>query len=418
MPFAQKPFKPKPEVELLRRRRLTFEDATALVRTSLKHNGKQNDGYARDDTDMEIPGVALVSFQHIPTILQTMEQDWLSWPKDQRQRRSCFVEVTGRVETHLHPCFLSRLDHGLRVAAGFMLHRWVERLGCIPLCFVELKPAGTHAAVVAESPYAHFLMHFRAVGFAPQKGDWLVGRMNQTQISAGMNVSVLGLVNCFIRQKDLPGEVEYTEGEGWQHKKSKDSKSKGSDAKVQSLDQVWLQVYLTPQSGKMRNNSAPDLKCSLGWPLEQMPATLRKARATSKAPKHAKSKDKDGVKAEAECEPEAAKASRNDSKNVGGRGRGSGRGRGGAGEASSMLQAASPPSARKSGGRNKVVDSAESAEVVPQPAGGSGGRGQGRGGGSRDTQDAGDSRPSKKKEKRDSTDSAAHEPAKKRRRES
>lgn len=406
MPFAQKPFKPKPEVELLRRRRLTFEDATALVRTSLKHNGKQKDGRGRNDIDMEIPGVALVSFQHIPTILQTMEQDWISWPKDQRQRRSCFVEVTGRVETHLHPCFLSRLDHGLRVTAGAMLHRWVESLGCIPLCFVELKPAGTHAAVVAESPYAHFLMHFRAVGFAPQKGDWLVGRMNQTQISGGMNVTVLGLVNCFIRKAYVPGEVEYTEGEGWQHKKSKDGNSKDSDANVQSLDKVWLQVDLTPQSGKMRNNSAPDLKCSLGWPLEQMPAMLRKAR---KAPKLAKRKN--GVKADAESEPDAAKASRIDSKNVGGRGRGSGRGRGAA-ETGSVSQAASPPSARKSG-RNKT-DAAETADV-PKPAG-YGGRG--RGGRGRDIQDASDSRLTKAKEKRDSTDSTAHEPAKKRRRES
>eukprot|EP00930_Biecheleria_cincta_P057963 TRINITY_DN43828_c0_g1_i1.p1 TRINITY_DN43828_c0_g1~~TRINITY_DN43828_c0_g1_i1.p1 ORF type:complete len:393 (+),score=62.12 TRINITY_DN43828_c0_g1_i1:217-1395(+) len=392
MPFAQKPFKPKPEVELLRRRRLTFEDATALVQTSLKQDGKQSDGGVRDDASMEVPGVALVSFQHIPTILQTMEQDWLTWPKDQRQCRSCFVEVTGRVETHLHPCFLSRLDHGLRVAAGFMLHRWVERLGCIPLCFVELKPAGTHAAVVAESPYAHFLMHFRAVGFAPQKGDWLVGRMNQTQISAGMNVTVLGLVNCFIRKANLPEEIEYIEGEGWRHKNSTGSDSKGSDAKVRSLDQVWLQLDLSPQAAKMRSNSAPDLKCVLGWPSEQMPATLRKARAAGKAPKLAKQKDGRG-------------------------GRGSGRGRG-AGEGSKQLTSdsvASPPSKRKSG--RMKTDRAEPADVA-KPSG-SGGRGQERVGRDSDAHDGGESRPAKtkeKKEKRNSTASAPDEPSKKRRR--
>ena len=43
-----------------------------------------------------------------------------------------------------------------------------------PLCFVwarsTVAEAGTPSmAEVAESPYVHFLMHFVAVGFAPQK---------------------------------------------------------------------------------------------------------------------------------------------------------------------------------------------------------------------------------------------------------
>ncbi|CAE8638904.1 unnamed protein product [Polarella glacialis] len=153
MPLAQKPHRPKPEVQLLRRRRISFEEAHDFLQQGLS---SPSDGSSKgteksevnEEAFLEVPGSYLVSYRSIPAIVDSLRDEWVKLPQKKRPK-SCFVEVVGRLECHLHPCFLSQLALGLRGAAGFLLHRYIETLGCIPLGFMELRPAGTMAALVA-----------------------------------------------------------------------------------------------------------------------------------------------------------------------------------------------------------------------------------------------------------------------------
>merc|ERR1719343_481565 len=109
------------------------------------------------------------------------------------------------MEAHMNPCFMGdRLVEGMRGSVGTLLFRYSSDLQCIPVGFKRLEPCGTHAAVVAESPYIHFLINFTTIGFVPQVGKSLLGRIQETQTAIGMNVQILNAFNFFVRKADLP----------------------------------------------------------------------------------------------------------------------------------------------------------------------------------------------------------------------
>eukprot|EP00933_Yihiella_yeosuensis_P040938 TRINITY_DN35355_c0_g1_i1.p1 TRINITY_DN35355_c0_g1~~TRINITY_DN35355_c0_g1_i1.p1 ORF type:complete len:458 (-),score=128.75 TRINITY_DN35355_c0_g1_i1:145-1518(-) len=299
MPLAQKPYRPKPEVELLRRARISVEAVQRSLKTALSSSSSKSTadslGTLMKDAALEVPGSHLVSFRNIPAVLRSVQRDWVTLPKEHRSR-SCFVEVTGRLETHLHPVYLSSLANGLRGAAGCLLHRYSDCLGCIPLAFTEIKPASQYAAVVAESPYVHFLIEFKAVGFDPRQGDWIVGRPSMQQLQAGFNITVLGLVNCFIKKDQLPEDLKW-EGNTWvdankvntggvdedqpaeeESANADPANSRvGNPAKVPG--RIWLKLREPMKADKntrLGNSIAPDLRCELGWPSTAVTKTLAK----------------------------------------------------------------------------------------------------------------------------------------------
>lgn len=258
MPLAHKPHRPKPEVELLRRRNISFEEAERGLIQALSPAQSSDGG----EGILDVPGSYLVSYRNIPEILQSLQKEWVTLSPAKRPRSS-FVEVVGRLETHLHPCFLSRLGYGLRGAAGFLLHRYIDRLDCIPLGFMELKPASSYAAVVAESPYVHFLVQFKAIGFAPRKGDWLLGTIGKQQVKAGLNVTVLGLWNVHVRQHNLPKHFEWC-NDTWINRAGQGKEEAGP-----SNEKIWLQLTETLRADKtLRSGSsiAPDFRCLIGEP--------------------------------------------------------------------------------------------------------------------------------------------------------
>lgn len=110
----------------------------------------------------------------------------------------------------MHPCFLGdRLMEGMRGAAGTLLMRYIRQLQCVPLGFKRLKPAGTHAALVGESAYIHFLIDVCAVGFRPRKGGRLIGRLGNVQTAVGVNFTILNNFNCFVHKNGLPEGAWY-----------------------------------------------------------------------------------------------------------------------------------------------------------------------------------------------------------------
>jgi len=152
-----------------------------------------------------------------PVILERLQHDWV--PHPDISLLDCFCEVDARVEVHLNPCFLGpRLAQGLRKAAGDILLKYQRALNCIPLTVADLRPAGSqYGAVVGDGPYVHFLASFKAVGFAPKKDGWILGRIATEQSTGkGMNVSVLKLLNTFVRKDSLPKELSYNpESRAW-----------------------------------------------------------------------------------------------------------------------------------------------------------------------------------------------------------
>lgn len=284
MPLSQKPHRPKADVELLCRERIAFETAEDLLRNAVGMQTSESrlaDLVQSKEEAIEVPGSALVSFRNIPAAAESLAKDWVTWKPSRRLRRSSFVKVTGRIETHLHPYYLSRLGLGLRGAAGFLLHRWSDSLRCIPLGFVELRPTSSYAAVVAESPYVHFLMHFVAVGFAPRKGDWVVGRVSETQTRVGLNVTLLGLMNCLVRKWDLSTDLRFCPSTSrWLDVRSAEDDADGSVKGVDlTLSRVWLRLQEDTWVDSFNMSGQYfEFPCILGWPPEDVPRLLKEAK--------------------------------------------------------------------------------------------------------------------------------------------
>merc|ERR1719491_1401820 len=107
----------------------------------------------------------------------------------------------------MHPCFLGqKLMQGMRAAAGHLLMRYRPELQQVPLAFVKLKPSSSHAALVGESAYIHFMVEFECVGIRPTQGMTLVGRLAKVQTAVGINVSIFDNFNFFVPKMDLPRE--------------------------------------------------------------------------------------------------------------------------------------------------------------------------------------------------------------------
>lgn len=208
MPLSHTPCCPLPEVELLRRKPISPEEAAARLNDFFEQEAQTG------AAELATSGAVQVSYSHVPHVLERLQNDWVGHPES--RFLDCFVEVHARMEVHLNPCFLgARLKQGLRKTAGAILLKYQRVLGCIPLTMADLKPAGSgYGALVGDAPYVHFLTNFRCVGFAPQKGHWVLGRLAREQVSPhGMNISILNLVNIYVQRASLPRELRYVDNE-------------------------------------------------------------------------------------------------------------------------------------------------------------------------------------------------------------
>lgn len=209
MPLAFSPCCPLPEVELLRRVHITPKEAAEKLRVFVEEEAKALASSELEPT-RDAASAEAVSATTLTDILQRLENDWVSHTEE--SLLDCFIEVEAHTEVHLHPRFMGpRMKQGLRKAAGEILLKFQRNLRCIPLTLADLKPAGSrHGAIVGDSPYIHFLARFRAVGFMPMKGHWLLGRVAAAQPSSeAMNINVLKLINISVHHDSLPRELRY-----------------------------------------------------------------------------------------------------------------------------------------------------------------------------------------------------------------
>jgi len=207
MPLAHTAYRPTPVVELLKSQQISAESAAASLESF-----KLTD----DDGVMQVPGPSAVSYKHIPDIIRSLKTDWAAVPE--RKRPACLFEVRGRIEAHMHPTYLgAKLPQGMRAITGELLHRYNPVLRCAPIGFKRIEPAGSHAGIVAESPYVHFLIEFTAIGFMPPAGVPLLGRLHTDTIgvSSGVNVKLLDFFTLFVPKGRLPAGVRFVEGSGW-----------------------------------------------------------------------------------------------------------------------------------------------------------------------------------------------------------
>ncbi|CAJ1349895.1 unnamed protein product, partial [Effrenium voratum] len=285
MPLAQKPFKPNPEVELLRKECISFEDAAHMLENAVGCRKILNDSayeILRARESLDVPGVSLVSFRSIEMAAKSLREDWTKWPKKLRLKRSPFLLVTGRLEINLHPFYLGNLGLGLRGAAGMLLHRWVSELQCIPLGFQELKPVSKHGAVVAASPFVHFYMQFKAVSFAPKKDDWLMGRVCEVQIEEGMNVTLVGLLNCHISAENLPKGLRFCPStKRWLDVREGLPDLENGDVQGEQFERVYVKLLEDPQVDQVSSGTI-EFRSRLGWPDEKMLKVLKKEQAAEK----------------------------------------------------------------------------------------------------------------------------------------
>uniref|UniRef100_A0A6T1JZ30 RanBP2-type domain-containing protein n=1 Tax=Alexandrium monilatum TaxID=311494 RepID=A0A6T1JZ30_9DINO len=254
MPLAHSAYRPLPVVEFLGSRPISAEDAARGLASSV-----ETDEGAAPEARYELPGSTLVNFRQIPGIVDALQTDWVSLPGRERPA-DCFVEVRGRLETHLHPCFLGeKLALGLRGAAGTLLLRFNKVLQCVPLGFTRLLPAGTHGAIVGESPYVHFLVAFSAVGFVPKQGQWFIGRIAEQQTMQGLNVLILNCFNMFIRRREMPRQLRFDDEKGiWSYE--------GEDEKAVRLRSKRGPIWVQNRSSVIGSRGPVSLFGTLHWP--------------------------------------------------------------------------------------------------------------------------------------------------------
>jgi len=237
MPLAHTAYRPQPEVELLGAEPITIEDAVRGLEAAV----------AADEGVDDAEGSALVNFRMVPRILESLKTDWAGLPAGERP--ACFVKVHGRLETHMHPCFLGeKLVAGLRGASGQLLLKFSSVLDCVPLGFTSIGPAGPLAATVGESPYVHFLADFWAVGFVPKESQWLMGRISDIQTAKGMNLQILNSFNFFAPRWTLPTQLWFDHAAGrWT-----DDTVPADSTLAKEWGTVWVQI-----KGKMAESSGP-----------------------------------------------------------------------------------------------------------------------------------------------------------------
>jgi len=202
MPNAHSAYRPVPEVELLGTRRISLKEAILGLQEAVA--GETGSGA---DSAAATPGSSLISFEQIPRVLESLNSEWKASSAEERSD-NCFSEVRGRLTMHMHPCFLGdKLMQGMREAAGHLLMRHSAVLEHVLLGFKELKPANSHAAVVGESAYVHFLVEFRSIAFQPRKGTKMIGRLSGVQTAVGINCTIFNNFNFFVHKGDLPQDT-------------------------------------------------------------------------------------------------------------------------------------------------------------------------------------------------------------------
>jgi len=210
--LAGAPWRNQPEVELLRKVPITVEEAVGKLDKFIEKHG--------EDMKMGLDA-ASVNLNRLPEVLGHLREYWNRSGVFGDEATDCFVEVHGRLEVHLHPCYIGeKLAEGIRRPAFEMLMRYSSVLGCIPLAYTKLKPTGTHGAIVAESPWVHFVADFTAVGFVLAKDKrWLASFQNvknRKEVRNGINLLSLGFISCFVPKDTLPKEITYSDsGNAW-----------------------------------------------------------------------------------------------------------------------------------------------------------------------------------------------------------
>jgi len=290
MPLAHSAYRPSPEVELLSTKDISVDEAVLGLEASLCEPARSGSKNA-----MHVPGSALINFRQIPNILASLKKDWVASPAA-AQASQCFVEVHGRMEVHMHPCFMGeRLIEGMRAVAGALLLRFNTVLGCAPLGFKRLEPTGTHGGIVGESPYVHFFIDFVAVGLRPRFQQRLLGRVQEagSQTSKGINIQILGAFNFFVNKSFVPEDAAFQEGFGWVVRGSPDFAPYFGESPlvlVEVIDKVFKPSVVLPLN--FRGNMCAD-GVRARAPKQQASdvevPSAKKARTAAKAAKDASS---------------------------------------------------------------------------------------------------------------------------------
>eukprot|EP00928_Gymnodinium_smaydae_P005249 TRINITY_DN11801_c0_g2_i1.p1 TRINITY_DN11801_c0_g2~~TRINITY_DN11801_c0_g2_i1.p1 ORF type:complete len:332 (-),score=76.79 TRINITY_DN11801_c0_g2_i1:61-1005(-) len=270
----------RPEVKHVSSKAISIEEAERELARFLESENAS--GLLNEEAvpDAGSAGVQVdVKLRQLPGILEWIRKDWLGRTGPDRPS-DCFVEVQGRLEVHLHPCFLGeRLGEGLRRHANEILLRYDPTLKCMPFAYFDLKPAGSHGALVGESPWVHFLADFKAVGLRLAKGQRLLVRPTPLlDMKKGINLLLLGFINCFVPQSsgNIPLELHFDAAAGgW------------LDDKDSRLCEEPSPIWCTLSAAVPSVNDSYHLKGTMEWPPAK-PLT--------------KAKRKNGAAADAEAE--------------------------------------------------------------------------------------------------------------------
>eukprot|EP00929_Paragymnodinium_shiwhaense_P007396 TRINITY_DN111299_c0_g1_i1.p1 TRINITY_DN111299_c0_g1~~TRINITY_DN111299_c0_g1_i1.p1 ORF type:complete len:324 (+),score=104.48 TRINITY_DN111299_c0_g1_i1:124-1095(+) len=266
-------WRPKPEVELLSSKTIKIKEVVKKLETFVESAKTQTVG-----DQATTLGAASIKVKQLPLILAQLQAEWLNRSEEEAKKLNCFVQVQARLEVHLHPRYIGeKLAEGLRHAAFELLLHHSEVLGCIPLCFLDLKPTGSHGALVSDSPWVHFLVDLNAVGLVLKPGQHLLaklqdfeGKSKNANKSQYLNLLLLDYFSCRVHahHTTMPAGLTHDPKLGWLDSKSKKPLK-------ETMGPLWLKFteFLTTY-----NKDVLSMACQLEWP----PATSLEAKAEKK----------------------------------------------------------------------------------------------------------------------------------------
>jgi hypothetical protein len=165
-------------------------------------------------------------------------------------------EVTAVHPIHLQPCYLNStkelLEEGVKAYLNTYLYKYDQGLKCIPLAYsrIDWSMAGPFAAIIGDSPRAHFEVRVRWTGFVPTPGLEVTGRVVSID-GTGMTLSLLDedleIKLCvLVSASDLRGEWTWESSDGWNSSDSLWKPMPTSRNRVPNVNELFTVVVLGP----------------------------------------------------------------------------------------------------------------------------------------------------------------------------
>jgi len=177
-----------------------FRFATFYKKKSIsQHEVSQQIQIFLEDVEKDASTSLLARLPRVRSILTHLNE---AAPINTQLYDEIFEQFDGKIEIHLHPCFLQNTRKGINTFLGdVLLQYWPELDGNL-ISFSSCVPT-LEGDMLGVNPYVQCKCSFKGISLAPKKDARGVGRVERNSDASYIVVLTLSLVNVVIKQKYL-----------------------------------------------------------------------------------------------------------------------------------------------------------------------------------------------------------------------